>query len=307
MKILIIQQRYGIGDMVIFLPYIHAISKKFNVAVSLLAKESSKANEIFEEDKNVREIIILDKKKDGLNGFFSLTKEIRRKNFDKVFIFNSSLRYLLVAKFAGIKNIHQYPLFRSKDNIVHSAKIFTESITGDIISTEPNIIINSTKNDFDKNFKHVCLGISASGPTKRWEIDNYIKLCREILKYEKCKFYIAAGKNDIDLIEKIKKSDIGMNCISFENLSIKKALPIIKNCDCYIGSDTGFAHISVALGLKALTLFMDSPVLAYGKYSSKMIALEPEGYKGTTTHNTLGKSKISFEKVLSETRKILSN
>ena len=264
MKILIIQQRYGIGDMVIFLPYIHAISKKFNVAVSLLAKESSKANEIFEEDKNVREIIILDKKKDGLNGFFSLTKEIRRKNFDKVFIFNSSLRYLLVAKFAGIKNIHQYPLFRSKDNIVHSAKIFTESITGDIISTEPNIIINSTKNDFDKNFKHVCLGISASGPTKRWEIDNYIKLCREILKYEKCKFYIAAGKNDIDLIEKIKKSDIGMNCISFENLSIKKTLPIIKNCDCYIGSDTGFAHISVALGLKALTLFMDSPDLAYG-------------------------------------------
>ena len=188
MKILIIQQRYGIGDMVIFLPYIHAISKKFNVAVSLLAKESSKANEIFEEDKNVREIIILDKKKDGLNGFFSLTKEIRRKNFDKVFIFNSSLRYLLVAKFAGIKNIHQYPLFRSKDNIVHSAKIFTESITGDIISTEPNIIINSTKNDFDKNFKHVCLGISASGPTKRWEIDNYIKLCREILKYEKSRF-----------------------------------------------------------------------------------------------------------------------
>ena len=34
MKILIIQQRYGIGDMVIFLPYIHAISKKFNTKKS---------------------------------------------------------------------------------------------------------------------------------------------------------------------------------------------------------------------------------------------------------------------------------
>ena len=55
MKILIIQQRYGIGDMVIFLPYIHAISKKFNTPVSLLAKESSKANDILEEDKHINE------------------------------------------------------------------------------------------------------------------------------------------------------------------------------------------------------------------------------------------------------------
>ena len=53
MKILIIQQRYGIGDMVIFLPYIHAISKKFDTPVSLLSKESSKASDIFEQDKLV--------------------------------------------------------------------------------------------------------------------------------------------------------------------------------------------------------------------------------------------------------------
>ncbi len=59
MKILIIQQRYGIGDMVIFLPYIHAISKKFSTPVSLLSKDSSKANDIFEEDKHVNEIIKL--------------------------------------------------------------------------------------------------------------------------------------------------------------------------------------------------------------------------------------------------------
>ena len=30
MKILVIQNRMGIGDMVIFLPFIEAISKKFN-------------------------------------------------------------------------------------------------------------------------------------------------------------------------------------------------------------------------------------------------------------------------------------
>jgi len=305
MKILIIQQRYGIGDMVIFLPYIHAISKKFNSPISLLAKESSKANDIFEEDKHINEIITLGKGEDRLSGFFKLSNELKKRNFDKVFIFNSSLRYNLIVKFAGIKSIHQYPLFRSKDNIVHSAKIFTENAIGEVVSTEPNLEIKNMVNNYEKNFNHVCLGISASGPTKRWDIDNYIKLCRELVKTKKCKFYIAGGKKDLDLINKFKNSDVGKNCQSFENLSIKETLPIIKNCTCYIGSDTGFAHLSVALGIKTLTLFMDSPVMAYGKYSSKMIVVEPHGEKDSTTHDTLGKDKISFEEVLTKASQIL--
>jgi len=307
MKILIIQQRYGIGDMVIFLPYIHAISKKFNSPVSLLAKESSKANDILENDKHINEIVTLDKEKDGLSGFFKLSNELKKRNFDKVFIFNSSVRYNLIAKFAGIKSIHQYPLFRSKDNIVHSAKIFAENAIGEVIATEPNLKIKNIDNNYDKNFKHICLGISASGPTKRWGIENYIKLCGELTKTKKCKFYLAAGKNDLSLINKFRNSDAGKNCDSFEKLSIKETLPIIKNCDCYIGNDTGFMHLAVALGIKSLVLFMDSPVMAYGKYSSRITVVEPEGEKNTTTHDTMGKDKISFEEVLSKANQILTN
>jgi len=305
MKILIIQQRYGIGDLIIFLPYIHAISKKFNTQISLLVKESSKASDLLSDDEHVDEIIILDEEKDGLSGFFKLSNELKKRKFDKVFIFNSSLRYNLIAKFSGIKSIHQYPLFRSKDNIVHSAKIFTESITNGIVSTEPNLKIKSTSNNFDKNFKHICLGVSASGETKRWNIHNYIKLCQELTKNQKCKFYIAGGANDIDLINKFKISDVGKNCESFEKLSIKQTLPIIKNCNLAICNDTGFAHIACALGVKTLTLFMDSPVMAYGKYSSRMVVIEPEGEKDSTVHDSLGKDSISFSKVLSKATQML--
>ena len=52
MKILILQSRMGIGDMVIYLPYIEAIAKKFNTKVSLLVKESSKAEEILKNNKH---------------------------------------------------------------------------------------------------------------------------------------------------------------------------------------------------------------------------------------------------------------
>ena len=59
MKILAIQNRMGIGDMVIFLPFIEAISKKFNSPISILVKENSKASEYLEKNKYIEKILIL--------------------------------------------------------------------------------------------------------------------------------------------------------------------------------------------------------------------------------------------------------
>ena len=318
MKVLVIQPKIGMGDMVIYLPYIHAISKKYQKPISILVKENSRANQLLLEDKHIDEIIILDRTKDnsgshdGLSGFFKLSKEIKSKNFDKVFIFNSSLRYLLVSKIAKIKNISQYPLFRKKDNIVTSAKIFTENELNTIVSTEPKLNINqdrieNAKQNFSNEYKHVCLGISASGPTKRWDINNFIKLCSKINNKIPTKFYLAAGNNDKDLINQLIKSEIGSNCVSFENLKISEAMPIIKNCNLYIGNDTGWLHISSSLGLKCLALFMDSPVQAYGKYSKNINVIVPEGQtEQTTTHDTLGADKISFEKVFNKSIELLN-
>ena len=307
MKILIIQPKKGMGDMIIYLPYIHAISKKYKKSVSVLVKDNSRAKDLLAEDNHINEIITLKKEMDGISGIFRLSKELKKRNFEKVFIFNSSLRYNLISRLAGIKFIYQYPLFRSKDNIVLSAKVFTEDVINEVASTEPNVIIKKRNDNLDKTFKHVCLGISASGPTKRWDINNYIRLAEKINSKIKCKFYIAGGENDIDLINKFKNSKVGKDSFSFEKMSIKETLQYILGCDLYIGNDTGWAHISVALQVKALTIFCDSPVAAYGSYSSKMITIEPEGVtKGTTTHDTLGKDKISFEEVLNKSIQMLN-
>ena len=318
MKVLVIQPKIGMGDMVIYLPYIHAISRKYQTPVSILVKENSRANQLLAEDRHIDEIILLDRSKnnsgshDGLSGFIKLSKEIKLKNFDKVFIFNSSLRYLLISKLAGIKNISQYPLFRKKDNIVTSAKIFTEHELGSIVSTQPELRINQesfnkVNQSFSKEFKHICLGISASGPTKRWNIENFITLCKKINEKIPSKFYLAAGNNDKNLIDKFLNSEISKNCTSFQDLKIKETMPIIKNCDLYIGNDTGWLHISSALGVKCLALFMDSPVQAYGKYSKNINIILPEGEtEETTTHDTLGADKISFEKVFEKSIKLLS-
>ena len=119
MRILTVQNRMGIGDMVIFLPFIQAISKKFSTPVSILVKENSKAIEFLWNNPAIDKIIILDRsnknkngRHDGIIGSYNLTKDLKKFNFDKIFIFNSSLRFNLVARIANIKDIYQYPLFQ---------------------------------------------------------------------------------------------------------------------------------------------------------------------------------------------------
>ena len=318
MKVLVIQPKIGMGDMIIYLPYIHANTKKYQTPVSILVKENSRANQLLADDRHIDEIIILDRSKnnngihDGFLGFFKISKELKKRKFDKVFIYNGSLRYLLISQLAGIKNISQYPLFRKKDNIVTSAKIFTENELNTIVTTQPYLNLNKEKfekirNNFSQNFKHICLGISASGPTKRWSIKKFIKLCERINDKIPSKFYLAAGNNDRDLINEVLNSKIGENCISFIDLKISETMPLIKSCNLYIGNDTGWLHISSALDIKCLALFMDSPVQAYGKYSNNINVIVPEGEtEETTTHDTLGADKISFEKVLDKSIKLLS-
>ena len=99
MKILVIQNKMGIGDMVIYLPFIKAISKKFNTPVSILVKESSKAAQFLKDDNVINKIIILERnnklkngRHDGLTGFYNLVKEHKLSSFHNVCFLRTGLR-----------------------------------------------------------------------------------------------------------------------------------------------------------------------------------------------------------------------
>ena len=309
-KALVIIKSMGIGDLVILIPNIHALSKSINRSVVVLAQKNTHAAAILKYDPHVEEVIELDKK-----GFFNIIKKIKPKKFDKSYIYSDSIRLYLISKFSMIKNIFHYKFFSKKGkNFFKTAKEFTEKILNKKIETEPKIFCDENaiaqaikKYDISNKAKNIVCGISASGPTKRWDIKNYIKLFENINKKYQCKFFLAGGPNDEDLINQVMNSSIGRNCLSFSKMSIGETLPIINACNFCISNDTGFAHISSAMGLKSLLLFMDSPPLAYGTYSKNISIIVPEGESvDSCKHNTRGKDKISFNNVLNKTLEILS-
>ena len=320
MKILAIQNRVGIGDTVIFLPYIKALFKKYNSPISLLVKENSKADQYLDQTKYIDEIIILDRndknknRHSGVIGILNLINDLRKHNFDKIFIFNSSLRFNLIARFSKIPKIYQYPLFKKKQqHITDVPKRFLKEKLDLEVNEDPDIQIDNTsisktiqKFQINKNEFNVLLGIGGSGPTKRIPAKTFLNVVERVLKVKKCKFFLATGKdNDEQLIlNEILNSKFKNFCQRLDNLTIRETLPIIKCCDLSICNDTSFSHLSAALGIKTITLMADTPLI-YGNYNSKMFPIIPDG-ENTVDHNTLGKDKINPEKIFNKIIEIIN-
>ena len=311
MKILAVQNRMGIGDTVIFLPFIETISRKFNTPVSLLVKKSSKADQYIKQTDYLDKLIFLerDKKKNerhnGIVGSIRLAKELKKNEFDKIFIFNSSLRFNLIARMANIKKIYQYPLFKkTNQHIVQPAKDLIKKNLGVDVVKDPQIGVNSNlikeaflKFDINSNELNVLLGIGGSGPTKRIPSKTFLSVMEKIYNFKKSKFFLATGKKDDEqrILNEILNSKFKDKCIPLDNLSIADTLPIIKNCNISICNDSSFSHLSSALGIKTITLMADTPLI-YGSYSSKMYPIIPDG-ENTVSHNTFGKDRISPNKI----------
>ena len=320
MKILAIQNRMGIGDTIMFLPYIEAISKKYNTPVNLLVRANSKADQYLEGLDYIDKIFILERnnlsngKHDGVFGALNLIKDLKKIKLDKIFIFNSSLRFKIIAKLAGIKDIYQYPLFKKdKQHITETAKKFIEHSINTNVFNDPKIIVteekvNIVKSKFkiNKNEKNIILGIGGSGPTKRIPAITFLNLIENITSIRKCKFFLVTGKNKDEqkILNQIKYSKYGKLCTSLDFMTIKETLPIIKSCDVAICNDTSFSHLSAALGVNTITLMADTPLI-YGSYNSKMHPIIPDG-EINVTHNTLGKDKINHKKILNKLVQILN-
>ena len=321
MKVLIVQNRMGIGDMVIFLPFVEAISKHLDTPVSLLVKENTKCLEYLSNNPCIDNIITLDRndkkkigKHYGIKGIFNLASDLKKFNFYKIFIFNSSFRYTMIAKLAGIKHIYQYKLFSKKNqDIIETAKNFLKKTINIEVESKPIILINPEKiTNAKSKYKiiddeiNILLGVGGSGPTKRVSPEKFIELIKLCSNSFKCKFFLAAGSNETEeqIVNTIFNSEHKDKCIRLNKLKISETLPIIKNCNISVCNDTSFSHLSAALGVETIVLMTDTPLL-YGSYSPKMHPILPDGEQ-IVTHDTLGKDKINPEKIFNKVKNILN-
>ena len=282
-KILVIDPGKGWGHFVSKMYCYEELSKQLNSKIVFLTKRSTQAEHYLKYSFFCDEVLYLEESKKGLknlfynfSAFFKNIKKINKLNFKSCFIFHPSLRYLFIAKLSNIKDIwglglkaqnfflrknkKLYLNYNSK-TVPHDneALEFVKKITG-VKSVKFKPFLSSEQNKGDI----VGVIIAASGYEKRWNIYNYVEVIKFLQSKGFKKFLIISGldqKHDEDKIREQIPHDINIT-FSAEK-KIQEVLPFLQKCIFCIGNDTGFAHLSINIGINTLIIHGDCPPQYY--------------------------------------------
>ena len=298
MKLLIIQARPGIGDMCLFSPAIHEISKhNKNYKVDIITKKRTCSREIFLEDNQINEIFFLD---DLSFSNKKLLQLIKKNQYSKVFIFHYGLRYPLICKLAGVEKIFFYGIIKKNENIVEKYKQQTRLW---LQKQNLNFFYKIKRNKKIKKNKNIVLGIGGSIPTKKWSLNNYINLIKKISLKKKYNFILAGGLLERGFAKKIINRFPKIKIKSLCDFSIKKSINIVDGSKIYIGNDTGFMHICAGLDIQSFGLFGDTPT-NYASYTKKIKTITPLGIK-KVSQGSLAIDKITPNQVFNTIKKFI--
>ena len=282
MKICVYLSYIGLGANLLHLSYVHQLSKKYGpVTIITLCKNLKYA---LEDDPSVSEVITFTKEFNKFKNIIKFSSELKKYNFEKIFIYYPSPRIFAASKIAGIKEIYHYPLFKKKNlHLVKAAEKFTckvlqinkcETFTKIKISDDK---INNVSSYFDKSKFNIVIGAGSSGPTTKWGVENYSNLINKLNKLDKFNFFILCGPNEKEISSEVINRVEKKNVTDLSNMNISEVIPFLVSANMYVGNDSFGSHISSQSGKPSIVILLDSPK-AYTDYSPNHFRIVPEGY-----------------------------
>jgi heptosyltransferase-2 len=114
---------------------------------------------------------------------------------------------------------------------------------------------------------------SRAGIYKRWPVERFIHLSKELIKKNK-KIIVFCGPEELETGKKIF-GDIGYlgSCILISDFNFKQSLGILNSVSLLIANDNGFAHIANALDIPTIVLFGPTNPLWCAPYDKKIVKI----------------------------------
>ncbi|MDQ9170796.1 glycosyltransferase family 9 protein [Oxalobacteraceae bacterium R-40] len=289
-KTLVVHHRSGIGDLVWHVPYIRAIAENSaNGKVTVLARPSCMAADLLAGEKCVEEVIEYDRrprdksrkgKHDSLVGQLRLSRELRKKKFDRIVIFSSRTRYGILALLAGIPlrlgfgfsaveraflNCPPYIkrfagqgswVYPEATNFAMAHRFTTQPIVPKL-SVPASMLDEMSLQLAPMRRPRVALAIGASNREKNWGIENFAHLAEKLLE-RGCSILVLGGPAEKTVAERqfsslaaTRPQQVQVMC----QPSVLRSAAALSGCDLCIGNDTGVLNMAVAVDLPAVGLF----------------------------------------------------
>lgn len=296
-KTLIVHHRSGIGDLVWHIPYIRAIAdSSAGGKVTILARPSCMAADVLAGEMCVEDVIEYDRRARGKarkgrhEGFFGQLRfclELRRREFDRIFIFSSRPRYAMLALLAGIPVragfgfgaaqrffLNRPPYIRRFDGV--GSWVYPEATdfavaqgfaSGPIVpkmALPQDLLAQAASQMAALPRPCFAFAIGASDQEKNWGDENFLLLAR-ILVEAGCGVLVLGGPAEREAAEALFSSTqfpagaVRVMCQS----SVLKSAAALKITDFCIGNDTGILNVAVACDVPALGLFGNTRPLTH--------------------------------------------
>ena len=106
-------------------------------------------------------------------------------------------------------------------------------------------------------------------------------------------FYIQAGRDQLNISERIISNIKKKNCVDLSKLSVREIIPYFALCDMYVGNDSFPHHVTSQSKKPSLVLLINSPK-AYTDYSKNYHRIIPPNTNINNLNHTFRHSPNSI-------------
>ena len=276
-RILIIQTAF-IGDVILTTPLLRAAKTSFphaSVDCVVLPRTAS----LIHNNPHVDRIIPYDKRgsQNGLLGFVSLVKTLRRRKYDVALIPHRSWRSASLVFLSGIPC--RIGFDASPASVLYTQRV---AYRKECHETERNLNLLSpwgihsrhpapevfpTPADEQRAFDFlkmhsiantqslVGVGAGSVWPTKRWMPEGFAEVADRLLKEKKGVIIFLGGPEDIKLYKRISTMMEHPPIIAAGHLSLVESAALIAKCRVFLSNDTGLMHLAAAMNVPLVAIF----------------------------------------------------
>ncbi len=330
MKILLVQLSF-LGDTILSTPVIAGLKKIFpESTISVLTTPISSA--LVANDPFVEEVIVYDKRKKdkGMLNLFKKARQIKAKNFDKVYSIHrshrtSTLLFLsCIPERIGFKDAKLSFLYteqRDKKFDDHAAirnlSLLFKDLPEDSFDKKLRLFepgLQHISNDVKKIPKdYIVMAPGSAWKTKQWHWQGYLKVAKYYIK-QGTNIILIGGKEDMAICNKINENS---EVIDFSGkIPLSDTLYIMKHAKLLICNDSMSLHMASAFKIPTVVVFCaTSPKFGFGPWqnaNSKIIEDDTLECKPCRRHgsnkcpnNTEACMKISAEKVIKACKELI--
>ena len=229
------------------------------------------------------QVYLWDESKSATNNILHLGIKLRQTNFNEVYLsYPSGRRESIIGlltrateKKVLMDGVGDWKFFRklykskmTKQSKIHdiNANFLLFEIPNQGFLSSGKVVIEAIRRDYDSyaeqffsensllgNFV-VALHPGAKGDGKRWAMEKFIQLCKELNKRVDCKFIIVGGDDEL-LLKKAVANGIGGSAVMLNSSSVIKTASVLRRCNLFIGNDSAPMHISAISGVPVIALW----------------------------------------------------